>query len=118
MREKGELDYFSKKERAKIEKEYIRLSDYLNGIRDMKSSPNAMFVVDLNKEHIAVAEAKFEAAAAKSDFESSLVTQEAKLSAHQAELGQAEAQLEASEQARGAADLCREVSRLASRLTR
>lgn len=58
MREKGELDFFSKKERARIEKEYTRLVDYLDGIRDMKDSPAAMFVVDLNKEHIAVAEAR------------------------------------------------------------
>jgi small subunit ribosomal protein S2 len=58
MREKGELEYFTKKERAKIEKEYTRLSEYLNGIRDMKDAPSAMFVVDLPKEHIAVAEAK------------------------------------------------------------
>jgi small subunit ribosomal protein S2 len=58
MREKGEIEFYTKKERAGIEKEYIRLSDYLNGIRDMKSSPSAMFVVDLPKEHIAVAEAK------------------------------------------------------------
>lgn len=58
MREKGELEFFSKKERAKIEKEYTRLVDYLEGIRDMKDAPSAMFVVDLNKEHIAVAEAR------------------------------------------------------------
>ncbi len=58
MREKGELDFFSKKERAKIEKESARLVDYLEGIRDMKDAPSAMFVVDLNKEHIAVAEAR------------------------------------------------------------
>ncbi|MES2965726.1 MAG: 30S ribosomal protein S2 [Bdellovibrionota bacterium] len=58
MREKGELDFFSKKERAKIEKEYTRLVDYLEGIREMKEAPAAMFVVDLNKEHIAVAEAR------------------------------------------------------------
>lgn len=58
MREKGELDFFSKKERAKIEKEYTRLVDYLEGIRDMKDAPAAMFVVDLNKEHIAVKEAQ------------------------------------------------------------
>lgn len=57
MREKGELELFSKKERAKIEKEYTRLTDYLEGIREMKDAPAAMFVVDLNKEHIAVAEA-------------------------------------------------------------
>lgn len=58
MREKGELDFFSKKERAGIEKDYLRLSEYLNGIKDMKDAPAAMFVVDLPKEHIAVAEAK------------------------------------------------------------
>lgn len=58
MKEKGEFNYLTKKERAKIEKEYLRLSDFLNGIRDMKEMPSAMFVVDLPKEHIAVAEAK------------------------------------------------------------
>ena len=58
MREKGELEFFSKKERAKIEKEYTRLVDYLEGIREMKDAPQVMFVVDLNKEHIAVAEAR------------------------------------------------------------
>ena len=51
MQEKGELELFSKKERAKIMKEYTRLTDYLEGIRDMKDAPAAMFVVDLNKEH-------------------------------------------------------------------
>jgi small subunit ribosomal protein S2 len=58
MREKGELDYFSKKERSRMEKEYEKLNDYLSGIREMKDMPAAMFVIDLNKEHIAVAEAK------------------------------------------------------------
>ncbi len=58
MREKGELEYFSKKERAGIEKEYERLVEYLEGIRDMQGPPHMMFVVDLNKEHIAVAEAR------------------------------------------------------------
>ena len=58
LREKGELDYFSKKERGRIEKEYGRLNDYLEGIREMKDLPGAIFVVDLNKEHIAVAEAR------------------------------------------------------------
>ncbi len=58
MREKGELEYFTKKERVQIEKEYVKLNEYLKGIRNMKDSPKLMFVVDLNKEHIAVAEAK------------------------------------------------------------
>lgn len=58
MKEKGEFNYLTKKERAKLEKEYLRLTDFLSGIRDMKEMPSAMFVVDLPKEHIAVAEAK------------------------------------------------------------
>ena len=41
MREKGELDFFSKKERARMEKEYLRLNDYLDGIRDMKEPRRA-----------------------------------------------------------------------------
>ncbi len=58
MRDKGELNCFSKKEHSKIEKEYAKLSEYLNGIREMKKDPACMFVVDINKEHIAVDEAK------------------------------------------------------------
>jgi small subunit ribosomal protein S2 len=58
MREKGEDTYFTKKERSRLEKEYVKLTEYLNGIREMKDMPSAMFVVDLPKEHIAVAEAK------------------------------------------------------------
>ena len=58
MKEKGEFNYLTKKERAKLEKEYMRLTDFLAGIREMKEMPSAMFVVDLPKEHIAVAEAK------------------------------------------------------------
>lgn len=58
MRENGELQLFSKKERSQIEKQYTRLVDYLDGIKDMKESPSCMFVVDVVKEHIAVAEAK------------------------------------------------------------
>ncbi len=58
MREKGELDFFSKKERSQIEKEYIKLNEYLEGIREMKEPPGMIFIVDVTKEHIAVKEAK------------------------------------------------------------
>ncbi len=58
MREKGELDFFSKKERSSMEKEYMKLNDYLQGIREMKEPAGMLFVVDINKEHIAVQEAK------------------------------------------------------------
>lgn len=58
MRDKGELDFFSKKERSQIEKEYGKLNEYLEGIRDMKEPPGMIFIVDVTKEHIAVKEAK------------------------------------------------------------
>jgi small subunit ribosomal protein S2 len=58
MKEKGEFDFFTKKERGQIDKEYLKLTEYLSGIREMKDSPHCLFVVDLCKEHIAVAEAK------------------------------------------------------------
>jgi len=58
MRERGDLEPFSKKEKARIEKEYSRLNSYLEGIKDMKKLPDALFIVDINRENIAVAEAK------------------------------------------------------------
>jgi small subunit ribosomal protein S2 len=57
MRASGELELFTKKERMQIEKNYQKLSEYLEGIREMKSLPDAIFVVDVPNEHIAVAEA-------------------------------------------------------------
>ena len=57
MRERGDLDRYSKKERGQIEKNQAKLNEYLEGIRDMKELPKAMFVMDINKESIAVAEA-------------------------------------------------------------
>ena len=57
MRERGDLDRYSKKERGQIDKEQNRLNEYLEGIREMKDIPQALFVVDVNKENIAVAEA-------------------------------------------------------------
>ena len=58
MRDKGELEYFSKKERSQIEKEYGKLNEFLEGIRDMKEPPGMIFIVDVTKEHIAVKEAQ------------------------------------------------------------
>jgi small subunit ribosomal protein S2 len=47
----------TKKERSRLEKEHARLSKSLSGIKNMDRLPQAMFVVDPNKEKIAVAEA-------------------------------------------------------------
>lgn len=57
MKEKGEFSYYSKKEQSSMEKEYQRLVEYLEGIKDMRELPKALFIVDLKKEHIAVHEA-------------------------------------------------------------
>ena len=58
MAEDGRYDTFSKKEIARIEKEKRKLHKNLDGIRHMKKLPDAVFVVDTNKEKIAVDEAR------------------------------------------------------------
>ncbi len=57
MKENGDFNLLTKKERAGLDNEYVRLTEYLEGIRSMKTLPKVMFVVDLPKEHIAVLEA-------------------------------------------------------------
>lgn len=58
MRDKGELNFFNKKERSQIDKDYMKLNEFLEGIREMKELPGIMFVIDLKKEHIAVQEGR------------------------------------------------------------
>ena len=58
MKERFDLDRYSKKERSRIEKEYHRLEENLKGIKDMKDSPAALFLTDLKKEKIAFLEAR------------------------------------------------------------
>ncbi len=58
MKENGDFNLITKKERAGLDNEYTKLTEYLQGIREMKALPKVMFVVDLPKEHIAVLEAK------------------------------------------------------------
>lgn len=48
----------NKKELLKMSREYEKLNNNLGGIKDMKELPKAIFIVDINKEHIAVAEAR------------------------------------------------------------
>ena len=49
---------FTKKELSDIEKKKIRLDKTLGGIVEMKSTPDVIFIIDTNREHIAVLEAK------------------------------------------------------------
>ncbi len=48
----------SKRERLQITREKAKLEKNLGSIADLSRLPSALFVVDINKEHIAVAEAK------------------------------------------------------------
>ena len=48
----------SKKENLQLERQKAKLQRSLSGIRDMKGLPDAMFVIDVDNERIAVAEAK------------------------------------------------------------
>jgi len=54
----GEAQGFTKKERLNLEREREKLNRALGGIKDMGSTPDLMFVIDTNKEAIAIQEAK------------------------------------------------------------
>ncbi|HDQ03526.1 MAG TPA: 30S ribosomal protein S2 [Deltaproteobacteria bacterium] len=58
MFEDDSIKAFPKKEITAMQKEKDKLESFLGGIRNMKSIPAAVFVVDPNREHIAVREAK------------------------------------------------------------
>ncbi|MGI6696240.1 MAG: 30S ribosomal protein S2 [Christensenellales bacterium] len=58
MHESGQLDVLPKKEVVNIMREREKLDNNLGGIRNMKGLPAAVFVVDPNKEAIAIAEAR------------------------------------------------------------
>ncbi len=54
----GEFELLPKKEVAALKKERDKLDANLGGIKNMTSLPGVMFVVDINKEEIAVKEAR------------------------------------------------------------
>jgi len=53
----GELDSMIKKEAVMLEKEMKKLSMVFDGVKDMKGLPDALFVIDVESEKIAVQEA-------------------------------------------------------------
>ena len=53
----GEVNNLTKKERLNIERQKEKLDLTLGGIKDMNGIPDALFVIDINKEAIAVLEA-------------------------------------------------------------
>ena len=58
MEEAGQFEVLPKKEVVKLQHEREKLVSNLGGIRKMKKLPDALFVVDPRKEHIAVCEAR------------------------------------------------------------
>jgi len=58
MSEDGSFDRISKKERLMLTREKEKLERSLGGIKDMRGIPDAMFVVDVGHEKIAISEAR------------------------------------------------------------
>lgn len=54
----GTFDNISKKEKLSISRERAKLEINLGSVADLTRLPSALFIVDITKEHIAVAEAK------------------------------------------------------------
>lgn len=58
MRDKGEFEKMIKKEALMLSRELEKLERSLGGIQDMGGLPDALFVIDVGYEHIAVEEAR------------------------------------------------------------
>lgn len=58
MEKSGEFDLLPKKEVMKLKAERDKLEENLGGIKEMRTLPGALFVVDPKKEYIAVREAR------------------------------------------------------------
>ncbi|NLZ93385.1 MAG: 30S ribosomal protein S2 [Firmicutes bacterium] len=58
MEEEGIFDVLPKKEVIQLRHELDKLNKFLSGVRNMRTLPDALFIVDPRKERIAVAEAR------------------------------------------------------------
>ncbi|NQX91546.1 MAG: 30S ribosomal protein S2 [Flavobacteriales bacterium] len=58
MEQDGTAATLSKRERLQISRQRAKLEKNLGSIADLTRLPSAIFIVDINKEHIALAEAK------------------------------------------------------------
>jgi small subunit ribosomal protein S2 len=54
----GQIETYSKKMKATLQREMEKIKSNLEGIRKMERIPGVMFIVDTRREHIAVKEAK------------------------------------------------------------
>ena len=58
MQADGRMELLPKKEQILLGKELAKLQVNLNGIRNLRRTPDAIFVIDTNREEIAIKEAK------------------------------------------------------------
>jgi small subunit ribosomal protein S2 len=58
LKEEGQLELLPAKERISMLGELEKLEENLGGVADMKRQPDAIFIVDLRKEQLAVREAR------------------------------------------------------------
>jgi len=58
LKTEGQLDLLPPKERIAMESDLEKLEANLGGVADLKRQPDAMFVIDLKKEQLAVREAR------------------------------------------------------------
>src|SRR5947199_950287 len=58
LKEEGQLDLLPAKERISMLAELEKLDENLGGVADMKRQPDAIFIIDLRKEQLAVREAR------------------------------------------------------------
>src|ERR1700710_2937587 len=54
----GQIETYSKKMKATLQREMTKIKTNLEGIRKMEKMPGVMFIVDTRREHIAVKEAR------------------------------------------------------------
>jgi len=57
-RAKNQLNHLPKKELQKVDDKLAKLNKYLGGVKEMMKLPEAIFVVDIGKENIAIQEAR------------------------------------------------------------
>jgi len=58
MESDGSINDYVKQEQSMIRREHVRFVKNLDGLRDLDALPDVMFVVDIKREHNAVAEAR------------------------------------------------------------
>jgi small subunit ribosomal protein S2 len=58
LADEEKVSELSKKELSRLNRSVTKYRKSLDGIREMSKLPDALFVIDLNKEHIAIAEAR------------------------------------------------------------